>query len=107
MLQNIIALLGNGNTTKTQTENTTKTQTSTQTKTQKQETTTAPVMPTVKTPEYTLDMLARAATPLLDAGKQDELIALLQRYGVPAMTSLQKDQYGAFATDLRALGAQI
>ena len=32
---------------------------------------------------------------------------LLGRYGVQAVTQLQPEQYGAFATELRALGAQI
>ena len=56
---------------------------------------------------YTLDELAVAATPLMDQGKQQELVALLDTFGVKALTQLTKEQYGAFATKLRELGAQL
>ena len=36
-----------------------------------------------------------------------QLLELLGRHGVQAVTQLQPEQYGAFATELRALGAQI
>jgi hypothetical protein len=36
-----------------------------------------------------------------------QLLALLSKYGVQALTQLDPAQYGAFATELRALGAQI
>lgn len=58
-------------------------------------------------PEYTFDTLARAAAPLTDAGKTDELRALLRSFNVQALTQLPKEQYGAFATGLRGLGARI
>ncbi len=58
-------------------------------------------------PTYSIDMLATAGTTLVDAGKMNELLALLGKYGVEAVTQLKPDQYGAFATELRALGAQI
>ena len=57
--------------------------------------------------EYTLDDLARAGMTLMDLGKQDELQKLLQTFGVPALPALPKEQYGAFATALRGLGARI
>lgn len=56
---------------------------------------------------YTMDQLAVAATQLMDAGKRNDLIALLGQFGVPALTALPKDQYGAFATALRGMGAKI
>lgn len=59
------------------------------------------------TPQYTLEDLARAAVPLQDAGRGQDLMALLQKYGVMSMTQLDPSVFGAFATDLRALGAQI
>ena len=43
----------------------------------------------------------------MDAGKMEQLLALLTKYSVQAVTQLTPDQYGAFATELRALGAQI
>lgn len=59
------------------------------------------------TASYTLDDLARAAMPLLDAGRQADLLQLLQMFGVEALPALQPGQYGAFATKLREMGAQI
>lgn len=58
-------------------------------------------------PTYTLDQISRAGASLVDAGKMQQLLELLGRYGVQAVTQLQPEQYGAFATELRALGAQI
>ena len=68
-----------------------------------------PVAPAVPTgaPTYTLEMIARAGTALVDAGKMDALCGLLAKYGVEALTALDPAQYGNFANDLRALGAQI
>ena len=65
-----------------------------------------PAIP-VSSPSYTVDDLARAAAPLMDAGKLPELQALLQKYGVKFLPELRPDQLGAFATDLRQMGAAI
>lgn len=59
------------------------------------------------TTAYTADDLAKAAISLMDAGRQNELIALLQQFGVAAVPNLLPAQYGAFATALRGMGAQI
>lgn len=67
----------------------------------------APAAVPVTAPTYTLDQIARAGVSLVDAGKMEQLLALLARYGVAAVTQLQPDQFGVFATELRALGAQI
>lgn len=77
--------------------------------------TAAPVAPTVPAvqpvptgaPSYTLEMIATAGTALIDAGKMDQLLNLLGKYGVEALTALDPAQYGSFANDLRAIGAQI
>lgn len=66
----------------------------------------APAVP-VTAPTYTLDQIAKAGANLVDAGKMEQLLALLTKYGVQAVTQLTPNQYGAFATELRALGAQI
>lgn len=66
----------------------------------------APAVP-VTAPTYTLDQIAKAGANLVDAGKMEQLLALLTKYGVQAVTQLTPDQYGAFATELRALGTQI
>lgn len=67
----------------------------------------APAAVPVTAPTYTLDQIARAGASLVDAGKMEQLHALLARYGVAAVTQLQPEQFGVFATELRALGAQI
>jgi len=58
-------------------------------------------------PEYTMEQIAVAATQLVDAGNREGLINLLQSFGVQALTALPKEQYGAFATKLRELGAKL
>ena len=75
---------------------------------------TAPVVPAAPAAQvpttavtYTPDDLARAAMALMDSGKQQELIALLGQFGVVAIPELRPEQYGAFATALRGMGAQI
>ena len=67
----------------------------------------APTVPVTTAPTYTLDQIAKAGASLMDAGKMEPLLALLSRYGVQAVTQLAPEHYGAFATELRALGAQI
>lgn len=67
----------------------------------------APAVPVAGAPTYTLDQISRAGASLVDAGKMQQLLELLGRYGVQAVTQLKPEQYGAFATELRGLGAQI
>lgn len=68
----------------------------------------APITP-VATAErvYSLDELATAAMGLMQQGMQPQLQELLQQFGVIALPELPKGQYGAFATALRGMGAQI
>lgn len=58
-------------------------------------------------PTYELNDLAVAATQLVDAGRREELVQLLSSFGVQALTALPQEQYGAFATKLREMGAKI
>ena len=67
----------------------------------------APAVPVAGAPTYTLDQISKAGAALVDAGKMEPLLGLLTKYGVQAITQLQPAQYGVFATELRALGAQI
>lgn len=67
----------------------------------------APALPVASAPSYTLDQISKAGAALVDAGKMDPLLALLTKYGVQAITQLPPAQYGAFATELRTLGAQL
>lgn len=65
-----------------------------------------PIVPTASQ-TYTMEQLAVAATQLVDAGRRTELVSLLQTFGVQALIALPKEQYGAFATQLRVLGVKI
>lgn len=67
----------------------------------------APTVPVTTAPAYTMDQISKAGASLVDAGKMEQLLALLGKYGIQAITQLQPDQYGVFATELRTLGAQI
>lgn len=67
----------------------------------------APAAVPTSAPSYSLDDLARAAMTLMDVGRQGELQQLLQQFNVAALPMLPKEQYGAFATALRGMGAQI
>lgn len=66
----------------------------------------APV-PVAPAPTYNRDQIMTAGAALIDAGKINELMGLLNAFGVQAVTQLKQDQLGAFATELRKLGAQI
>ncbi len=66
----------------------------------------AAAVPTAQS-SYTLDDLARAGMTLMDSGRQGDLFQLLARFGVDALPALPQAQYGAFATALREMGAQI
>lgn len=69
----------------------------------------APRVPVAPAPSITLDQLGKAGADLIsaDSTKMTELIALLQQFGVRAITELKPDQIGAFATALRGLGGKI
>ena len=72
---------------------------------------TAPAAPAAPVPttqvSYKPDDLARAAMSLMDSGRQPDLISLLGQFGVVSIPDLRPEQYGAFATALRGMGAQI
>lgn len=71
-------------------------------------TTAAPTASAVQAEDtYTLDALSRAGAALVDAGMMPQLLDLLTKYGVRAVVQLPKEQYGAFADELKALGAQL
>ena len=58
-------------------------------------------------PAYTFDQLARAGATLAQSGKSDQVRALLTKYNIASLDRLNPEQYGLFAADLRALGAQL
>lgn len=63
-------------------------------------------VPTSNT-SYSMEDLAAAATSLIDSAGPDGVRALLTRFGVQALTQLSPDQYGAFANELRMMGAKL
>ena len=63
--------------------------------------------PVVQQTGYTLEQLSLAAAPLIDAGKMRELMDLMKSFNVQTLQDLPPEQYGAFATGIRAMGAQI
>lgn len=58
-------------------------------------------------PSYTMEQLAVAATQLMDAGRRNEIVALVGQFGVQALNMLPKEQYGNFANALRGMGAKL
>lgn len=58
-------------------------------------------------PQYTLEMIATAGSALIDAGKMNQLMQLLGKFGVASLTELAPENYGAVAHELRAMGASI
>ena len=65
------------------------------------------MVPVAAAPTYSRDQIMTAGAALIDAGKINELMGLLNAFGVQAVTQLKQDQLGAFATELRKLGAQL
>lgn len=64
-------------------------------------------IPTAPAPSYTHEQIMQAGTALVDAGKMPQLVELLAQFGVQAVTGLHLGQLGAFAIELRKLGASI
>lgn len=76
--------------------------------------TVAPTPAPVATPApavaaYTIEQLSIAGAALCEQGKMPQLIALLGKYGVQAVTQLSNtpDVINGFATELKALGAAL
>lgn len=58
---------------------------------------------------YTIEQLSVAGAALCEQGKMAQLIALLGKYGVQAVTQLKPtpDVLNAFASEMKALGANL
>lgn len=67
----------------------------------------APAVPVAAPTAYTLPQLQKAAGELVEQGKREMVLDLLRKYNTLALHQLPAEQYGAFATDLRGLGAKI
>lgn len=68
---------------------------------------TAPAAVPVQAVSYTAEQLGLAAMQVADSKGHQVIEELLQRFGVAALTQLAKEQYGAFAAELRNLGAKL
>ena len=65
-------------------------------------------MPTQTAPQtYSVQELGLAARPLMETGRQQELIALLTEFGAASVAAIPEDRRADFAARLRALGGQI
>ncbi len=64
-------------------------------------------VPLAEAPQFTIDQIMTAGAALMDAGKVDALLNLLHSFGIQAVTDLKPEQLGAFATEMRKLGAAI
>lgn len=67
----------------------------------------APSVPLAEPPKYTVDQIMAAGASLMDAGKVNDLLNLLHSFGVQAVMDLKPEQLGAFATEMRKLGAKL
>lgn len=65
--------------------------------------------PAVVNAAYTIEQLSIAGAALCEQGKMPQLIALLGKYGVQAVTQLSNtpDVINGFAAELKALGANL
>ena len=67
----------------------------------------APPVPTAPAPEYTIEELQTACSPLMDANNMEALRGVLAKYGAASLYDIPAEQRGALAADLRALGARL
>lgn len=58
-------------------------------------------------PIYTVQQLGQAARPLMEQGRQQELVALLAEFGVQSVAALPENRRADFAARLRAMGGLI
>lgn len=66
-----------------------------------------PAVPVAPVKEYTLDEIQVALIPIMDAGRTNEIIGLMQKYGVSDLTKVPKDSYPQLIQDIRNMGARI
>ena len=66
-----------------------------------------PAVPVASVKEYTLEEIQVALQPLMDAGRTNEIVGLMQKYKVASLPELPKDQFPNLVVDLRNMGARI
>lgn len=66
-----------------------------------------PAVPVAPVKEYTLEEIQVALQPLMDAGRTNEIVGLMQKYKVASLPELPKEQFPNLVVDLRNMGARI
>lgn len=66
-----------------------------------------PAVPVAPVKEYTLEEIQVALQPLMDAGRTNEIVGLMQKYKVASLPELPKNQFPNLVVDLRNMGARI
>lgn len=69
----------------------------------------AHTVPLATAPTFTIQQIAKAGADLFTTRPElrPQVNALLTQYGIQSVTDLKPEHYGAFATALRGLGANI
>ena len=66
-----------------------------------------PAVPVAPVKEYTLEEIQVALIPIMDAGRTNEIVGLMQKYGVSDLTKVPKYSYPQLIQDIRNMGARI
>lgn len=66
-----------------------------------------PAVPVAPVKEYTLEEIQVALIPIMDAGRTNEIVGLMQKFGVSDLTKVPKDSYPQLIQDIRNMGARI
>lgn len=66
-----------------------------------------PAVPVAPVKEYTLEEIQAALQPIMDAGRTNEIVGLMQKYKVASLPELPKEQFPNLVVDLRNMGARI
>lgn len=72
-----------------------------------QQATPTPAVPVAPVKEYTLEEIQVALQPIMDAGRTNEIVGLMQKYKVASLPELPKEQFPNLVVDLRNMGARI
>lgn len=72
-----------------------------------QQVTPTPAVPVAPVKEYTLEEIQVALQPIMDAGRTNEIVGLMQKYKVASLPELPKEQFPNLVVDLRNMGARI
>ena len=72
-----------------------------------QQVTPTPAIPVAPVKEYTLEEIQVALQPIMDAGRTNEIVGLMQKYKVASLPELPKEQFPNLVVDIRNMGARI